>query len=283
MILNTNIASLNTQRNLYATNNAMQKSLEKLSSGYRINRAADDAAGLAISETMKAQINGLNQAKRNAQDGISLIQTAEGALNEIHAILQRLNELAVQAANGTYDEDTDLENIEKEVSELINEINHIAESTKFNGKQLLVAGTSGGTNMTVSLQIGASNDTSDKMTLKIAAADATNLGLTPSSGTKISLADQTSAQSAIASIGKAIETISTQRAQLGAYQNRLEHTINNLGTTAENLAAANSRIRDVDMAAEMSEFTKNQVLNQAGVAMLAQANMAPQSILKLLG
>ncbi|NLM22174.1 MAG: flagellin [Peptococcaceae bacterium] len=283
MILNTNIASLNTQRNLYATNNAMQKSLEKLSSGYRINRAADDAAGLAISETMKAQINGLNQAKRNAQDGISLIQTAEGALNEIHAILQRLNELAVQAANGTYDEDTDLENIEKEVSELINEINHIAESTKFNGKQLLVAGTSGGTNMTVSLQIGASNDTSDKMTLKIAAADATNLGLTPSSGTKISLADQTSAQSAIETIGTAIKKISTQRAQLGAYQNRLEHTINNLGTTAENLAAANSRIRDVDMAAEMSEFTKNQVLNQAGVAMLAQANMAPQSILKLLG
>ena len=283
MILNTNIASLNTQRNLYATNNAMQKSLEKLSSGYRINRAADDAAGLAISETMKAQINGLNQAKRNAQDGISLIQTAEGALNEIHAILQRLNELAVQAANGTYDEDTDLENIEKEVSELINEINHIAESTKFNGKQLLVAGTSGGTNMTVSLQIGASNDTSDKMTLKIAAADATNLGLTPSSGTKISLADQTSAQSAIETIGTAIKKISTQRAQLGAYQNRLEHTINNLGTTAENLAAANSRIRDVDMAAEMSEFPKNQVLNQAGVAMLAQANMAPQSILKLLG
>jgi len=268
MILNTNIASLNTQRNLYATNNAMQKSLEKLSSGYRINRAADDAAGLAISETMKAQINGLNQAKRNAQDGISLIQTAEGALNEVHAILQRLNELAVQAANQTY-ADGDLNNIQKEVTSLLAEIDHIAESTKFNGKALLSNGAA-----TITLQIGA--NASDTMKIGLSSANTTAL--------VINNIDLSSAASvALTAIGSAIGKISTARAELGAYQNRLEHIINNLGTTAENLAAANSRIRDVDMAAEMSEFTKSQVLNQAGVAMLAQANMAPQSILKLLG
>ncbi|NLO98276.1 MAG: flagellin [Peptococcaceae bacterium] len=270
MILNTNIASLNTQRNLFATNNAMQKSLEKLSSGYRINRAADDAAGLAISETMKAQINGLNQAKRNAQDGISLIQTAEGALNEIHAILQRLNQLAVQASNGTY-ADGDLENIQAEVDSLLDEIDHIAESTKFNGKDLL-----SDTASTITLQIGATS--SDRMEIALSSATVTSLSIEG-----ISLTSAASATAALNAISSAIETISTARAELGAYQNRLEHIINNLGTTAENLTAANSRIRDVDMAAEMSEFTKNQVLNQAGVAMLAQANMAPQSILKLLG
>jgi len=270
MILNTHIASLNTQRNLFATNNAMQKSLEKLSSGYRINRAADDAAGLAISETMKAQINGLNQAKRNAQDGISLIQTAEGALNEIHAILQRLNQLAVQASNGTY-ADGDLENIQAEVDSLLDEIDHIAESTKFNGKDLL-----SDTASTITLQIGATS--SDRMEIALSSATVTSLSIEG-----ISLTSAASATAALNAISSAIETISTARAELGAYQNRLEHIINNLGTTAENLTAANSRIRDVDMAAEMSEFTKNQVLNQAGVAMLAQANMAPQSILKLLG
>jgi flagellin len=268
MILNTNIASLNTQRNLYATNNAMQKSLEKLSSGYRINRAADDAAGLAISETMKAQINGLNQAKRNAQDGISLIQTAEGALNEVHAILQRLNELAVQAANQTYAEG-DLGNIQKEVVSLLEEIDHIANSTKFNGKELLKED-----NNEITLQIGAT--ASDTMKIELSSALTNKLGID-----NIDLS--TDAKVALSAIATAIGDISTARAELGAYQNRLEHIINNLGTTAENLAAANSRIRDVDMAAEMSEFTKSQVLNQAGVAMLAQANMAPQSILKLLG
>ncbi|NLL52128.1 MAG: flagellin, partial [Peptococcaceae bacterium] len=237
---------------------------------------------LAISETMKAQINGLNQAKRNAQDGISLIQTAEGALNEVHAILQRLNELAVQAANGTYserasdDEPSDLANIQKEVKSLLIEIDHIANSTKFNGTGLLSAATSSTTNIT--LQIGAGSSEDDRMTINLTGANSTVLEVN-----EISLSSQASAQAAIGLIGSAIDKISTQRAELGAYQNRLEHIINNLGTTAENLAAANSRIRDVDMAAEMSEFTKSQVLNQAGVAMLAQANMAPQSILKLLG
>jgi flagellin len=236
---------------------------------------------------MKAQINGLNQAKRNAQDGISLIQTAEGALNEVHAILQRLNELAVQAANGTYvegEENSDLANIQAEVKSLLAEIDHIAQGTTFNGKQLL-AGTTSGTVFTaattITLQIGASASSIDQMEVVFAAADASTLGL--SGAATINLTTSTGAISAITAIGSAIADISEARAELGAYQNRLEHTINNLGTTSENLAAANSRIRDVDMAAEMSEFTKSQVLNQAGVAMLAQANMAPQSILKLLG
>lgn len=269
MILNTNIASLNTQRNLQTTNGAMQKSLEKLSSGYRINRAADDAAGLAISETMKAQINGLNQAKRNAQDGISLIQTAEGALNETHSILQRLNELATQAANGTY-QTSDLTNIQKEVTSLLAEVNNIATNTKFNGKSLISA--SG----TATLQIGTTS--AEIMTISLSSASAASLGISA-----VSLGSMASASAALSTIKTAIGTVSTNRAALGAYQNRLEHTINNLGTTSENLSAANSRIRDVDMAAEMSQFTKNQVLNQAGVAMLAQANQSPQSILKLLG
>ncbi len=269
MILNTNIASLNTQRNLQTTNNAMQKSLEKLSSGYRINRAADDAAGLAISETMKAQINGLNQAKRNAQDGISLIQTAEGALNETHSILQRLNELATQAANGTY-QSSDLDNIQSEVTSLLAEVDNIANNTKFNGKALIAAAGS------ATLQIGTTS--SETMSITLSGATTTSLAING-----INLGSMASARAALATIKTAIGTVSTNRASLGAYQNRLEHTINNLGTTSENLSAANSRIRDVDMASEMSEFTKNQVLNQAGVAMLAQANQAPQSILKLLG
>jgi flagellin len=271
MILNTNIGSLNTQRNLSATNTAMQKSLEKLSSGYRINKAADDAAGLAISETMKAQINGLNQAKRNAQDGISLLQTAEGGMNETHAILQRMRELAVQAANGTYDSTTDLANIQEEINSLVTEIGHISASTKFNGKDLLSSAVG-----TITLQVGATN--ADTMVMTMQKADTTTLGVNALSITTVA-----DANAAISTIDGAIEKVSTARAKLGAYQNRLEHIINNLGTTSENLAAANSRIRDVDMAAEMSQFTKNQVLSQAGVAMLAQANQAPQAILKLLG
>jgi len=221
MILNTNIASMNTQRNLQTTSNSMQKSLEKLSSGYRINRAADDAAGLAISETMKAQINGLNQAKRNAQDGISLIQTAEGALNETHSILQRLNELATQASNGTY-ASGDLSNIQKEVTSLLGEVSHIATSTKFNGKSLLsVAGTA-------TLQIGTT--ATDTMVVSLTSATSTTLAINA-----ISLSTMASASAALSTLSDAIGTVSTNRASLGAYQNRLEHTINNLGTTSENL------------------------------------------------
>lgn len=269
MILNTNIASLNTQRNLQASNTAMQKSLEKLSSGYRINKAADDAAGLAISETMKAQISGLNQANRNAQDGISLIQTAEGGLNETQAILQRMRELAVQASNGTYSSG-DLDNIQSEITNLTDEIDQIS-TTKFNGVALL-----DGSVAAVTLQIGATAADSMAVTMQDGKSATLLAG-------GVDVTNMAGAKTAITDIDAAIAAVSTSRADLGANQNRLEHIINNLGTTSENLTAANSRIRDVDMAAEMSNFTKSQVLNQAGVAMLAQANQAPQSILKLLG
>lgn len=272
MIINTNMASLNAQRSLTATNNAMQQSLEKLSSGYRINKAADDAAGLAISEKMRAQIKGLNQAQRNAQDGISLVQTAEGALNETHSILQRLRELAVQAANDS-NTSADRSQINEEVIALKNEINRIASATEFNTKKLIDGSLKPSLGR---IQVGANQ----AQVITVAINTMTLSGLQIDG---ISVTTYTHANSAIGAISKAIDSVSTQRAKLGALQNRLEHTIANLGTASENLTAAESRIRDVDMAKEMSEFTKNQVLSQAGVAMLAQANQAPQAVLKLLG
>ncbi|WP_206810930.1 flagellin N-terminal helical domain-containing protein [Paradesulfitobacterium ferrireducens] len=269
MIINTNIASLNAQRNLFTTNNSLQKSLEKLSSGYRINRAADDAAGLAISEKMRGQIKGLNQATRNAQDGISLIQTAEGALNETHSILQRMRELAVQAASGTYTSG-DQAKISTEFGQLMSEVTRIARQTEFNAMKLLSSGK------TINLQIGANSG--QTMAVKLSAMSSSALKID-----KLGVGSVGSATSAISVVNSAINAVSTKRANFGSYQNRLEHTIANLQTASENLVAAESRIRDVDMAKEMSEFTKNQVLSQAGVAMLAQANQAPQAILKLLG
>lgn len=271
MIINTNIASLNAQRNLSGTNNALQKSLEKLSSGFRINKAADDAAGLAISEKMRAQIRGLNQAQRNAQDGISLAQTAEGALNETHSILQRMRELAVQSASDS-NTDNDRAQINEEVQALVKELDRIAKTTEFN-TQVLLDGTFTGK----LIQVGANAN----QTISISISAMTVSGALKLSGVTVST--QAGANSAIARISNAIDAVSTARAKLGALQNRLEHTIANLGTASENLTAAESRIRDVDMAKEMSEFTKNQILSQAGVAMLAQANQAPQAVLKLLG
>lgn len=454
MIINTNIGSLNAQRNLLGTNNTMQKSLEKLSSGYRINKASDDAAGLAISEKMRGQIKGLKQATRNAQDGISLIQTAEGALNETHSILQRMRELAVQSANDS-NSDSDRSEIQKEIAQLLTEINRISSSTEFNTKKLLngesgtkisystnanlafaqitdgeavtagskaieitaaatqakvegaavgdltglggeqtvsiggvnitfdvtegdeaataqafidavnaanigivasgdedgidliaeaygsignftvaanavtealglttddstsesavganvagtidgVAGTGNGLTLSgsgisveftvsantvdtkgsveitkneLSLQIGANNG--QDMRINIGSVSTMDLGVST-----LDASTQAGAKSAIQKLDTAIGLVSSERSKLGAYQNRLDHTINNLGTAAENLTSAESRIRDVDMAAEMSEFTKAQILSQAGVAMLAQANQAPQAVLKLLG
>jgi flagellin len=265
-----NVEALNAHRQLAVNQGNLSKSIEKLSSGLRINRAGDDAAGLAISEKMRGQIRGLKQAQRNAQDGISLIQTAEGALQEVHAILQRMRELAVQAANDT-NTDEDRGEIQKEVDQLIAEINRIAGNTEFNTQKLLDGSFSAkkihiGANATQSLEITINN------------MDATRL----LGAATLSVSDQTDADGAITTINNAIETVSSERSKLGALQNRLEHTIANLGTSAENLAAAESRIRDVDMAAEMMEFTKNQILQQAGVAMLAQANMAPQAVLQLL-
>ncbi|WP_019424719.1 flagellin N-terminal helical domain-containing protein [Paenibacillus sp. OSY-SE] len=269
MFINTNVGAINAHRNLGMNNTAMSKTMEKLSSGFRINRAADDAAGLAISEKMRFQIGGMNQAMRNAQDGISLIQTAEGALTEVHSMLQRLNTLANQSATGTYD-DKDRANTQKEVNSLIKEINNIATSTNFNGTKLLSAAGS------IKFQIGV--DKANVLTAKLAAMGAGALGI---SG--LSISSQAAAATALAKISSALNKVSAQRADFGAVQNRLEHTINNLGVTAENLSASESRIRNADMAKEMTDFTRNQILVQAGTAMLAQANSAPQSVLKLLG
>jgi len=256
MIINNNISAINTRNQLFITNTAATKSMEKLSSGKRINRAADDAAGLSISEKMRAQIRGLNQAARNAQDGISLIQTAEGALDEVSNMLVRLKELAVQKANGTYNTD-DVGNLNLEMNSLGAEIDNIFASTKFNGKKVL----------TTSVGIVISDDGTTKLTIQ-----ATNT----TSITSLSSA------SSVTDIEVAITKVNAARATYGASQNRLESTVRNLKTTAENLQAAESRIRDTDMAEEMSTFTKYSILVQAGTAMLAQANMAPQSVLSLL-
>lgn len=273
MRINQNISAMNTYSRLTSANSAKSKSLEKLSSGLRINRAGDDAAGLAISEKMRGQVSGLNQASKNAQDGISLIQTAEGALNETHSILQRMRELAVQSASDT-NTATDRGEIQKEVTQLIAEVDRIATTTQFNTQNLL--DTTGGTAGTFTLQIGAN----ESQTLDVAIGDmqAAALGV---DGVDLSV-DAATSTAAITTINDAIESVSAERASLGANQNRLEHTINNLNATAENLSTAESRIRDVDMAKEMMEFTKNNILSQAATSMLAQANQMPQSVLQLL-
>lgn len=384
MHIQHNIAALNSHRQLATNTSALSKNLEKLSSGYRINRAGDDAAGLAISEKMRAQIRGLDQATANANDAISLVQTAEGGMQETHSILQRMRELAVQSSNGTYQDTVDREALNKEMSSLKSEIDRIAKSTNFNGISLL-DGSLGGTQATAAagaitnvagagaakITISGGNITAaDTLTLSSAAGDLTTLAVTAATTgvtfqasddhrtfvavvnqtaslenaekwngvvvkienatvaagaatsvitpgtasanalkftisangtnegqvalnlenmdanslqiTATSVDTQANAAAAIASIDAAINTVSMQRADLGALQNRLEHTVNNLGTTSENLTSAESRVRDVDMAKEMMAMTKNNILNQASTAMLAQANTMPQSILQLL-
>jgi flagellin len=272
MIINHNISALNTYRQLSINNTTASKSLEKLSSGLRVNRAGDDAAGLAISEKMRGQIRGLDQATRNSQDAISLIQTAEGALNETHSILQRMRELAVQAASDT-NTGEDRGAIGQEITELKSEIDRIASQTEFNTQKLLNGSAAG-----YIFQIGANADQTISLSISNMAASALGVdGVSIISGTTAS-----SASSMITTIDTAINSVSTARAALGAQQNRLEHTINNLGTSSENLTAAESRIRDVDMAKEMMAFTKNSILQQAATAMLAQANQAPQNVLQLL-
>ena len=269
MRINQNAAAFNAWRNMSATDSRMNKSLEKLSSGLRINRAADDAAGLAISEKMRAQVRGLMQASRNALDGISLIQTAEGALNETHAVLQRMRELSVQASNDTLT-DADRGQLQAEVTQLIAEVDRIATATTFNTKALL-----DGTMAAAIFQVGP--NTGNSITLAIGDMQAAALGVDA-----IDISTQAGASGAITTLDTALGTVATTRAGLGAVQNRLEHTIANLGVAAENLQAAESRIRDVDMALEMTQFTRHQILIQAGTAMLAQANMKPQSVLQLL-
>ena len=273
MRINNNIMALNTH-NFYTGNNArVAKSAEKLSSGYRVNRAGDDAAGLAISEKMRGQIRGLNMAQKNSQDAVSLVQTAEGALQESHAILQRMRELAVQARSDTNDNTVDRDALDKEFQALMLEIDDTAKKTTFNGM-----GVIDGSFQTNGITIQTGANYGDELTINISAMDADTIGI---SGTNV--ASGGSARDAISAVNAAINKISTQRAALGALQNRLEHKINNLATSAENLQAAESRIRDVDMAKEMTNFTKNNILVQASTSMLAQANANPQSVLQLLG
>ncbi|MEC3839819.1 flagellin N-terminal helical domain-containing protein [Bacillus amyloliquefaciens] len=326
MRINHNIAALNTSRQLNAGSNAASKNMEKLSSGLRINRAGDDAAGLAISEKMRSQIRGLDMASKNAQDGISLIQTSEGALNETHSILQRMSELATQAANDT-NTDSDRSELQKEMDQLASEVTRISTDTEFNTKKLL-----DGTAKDLTFQIGANQGQTMSLSINKMDSESLKVGTTytvNADGSKITDKDGNeatlvtdgskgpngyydatdklvyqadsaltadskvtkgidisssakAASSALTTIKTAIDTVSSERAKLGAVQNRLEHTINNLGTSSENLTSAESRIRDVDMASEMMEYTKNNILTQASQAMLAQANQQPQQVLQLL-
>ncbi len=268
--VNTNIEALNAHRNLVLTGMMLSKSQEKLASGYRINRAADDAAGLAISEKLRSQVKGLQTAIRNAQDAISLIQTAEGALTEAHSIVQRMRELAVQAANGTLTTE-DRKALDSEAQQLISELDRIANTTEFNTMKLLNQ-----TN-TFTFQIGA--NAGQVMTVVISATTSASTALNISG---LALSTVASASAAIVGLDYALTYVSGVRASLGAVQNRLEHTIANLGVAAENLQAADSRIRDVDVALEQVNFTKLQILQQAGIAVLAQANVGPQAVLQLL-
>jgi flagellin len=283
LTVNTNIAAINAYRNLSVTNDAMNKSMQRLSSGYRINTAADDAAGLAISEGLKSQIGGLTVAVRNTQDGISVAQTAEGALNETTSILQRMRDLSVQAANGGSNDPNAQAAANQEFTQLKSELDRIQSTTAFGGQKLLNGSYTG------TFQVGANNTGAEQIKIDLTSSgalsgsgitglDSAGLGL---SGASIS--GTAGAQTAIATLDTAIKGVSTVRASLGATQNRFEHTINNLNVAIQNTTAANSRIVDTDMASEMTNFSKSQILVQAGTAMLAQANAASQSVLKLLG
>jgi len=281
MRINNNITALNSHRQYGINNGAIAKNVEKLSSGYRINRAGDDAAGLAISEKMRAQIRGLNMGSKNAQDGISLVQTAEGALQTAHNILQRMRELAVQSASDTNETTIDRKALDLEFQQLYDEINQTAELTEFNTMKLINGDWS---SVALEIQAGANKAVENQLSITIAAMDTNGLQLgtktTPSYNIRTSASGS---RDALDAVNDAINSVSMQRARLGALQNRLEFRIQNLDISAENLQAAESRIRDVDMAKQMTDFTKNSILFQASTAMLAQANAIPQSVLQLLG
>lgn len=272
--INTNIASINAQRNMRGTRINLDKSLEKLASGFRINKAGDDAAGLAISESLRAQIRGYGQALRNTQDGISMIQVAEGGLNEVSSILIRLRELGVQAASDTVGP-VERQFLNVEYEQLLQEIDRIADATEFNGTPLL-----NGTGALFDFQIGIRNDpTIDRITFDASKADSNTAAI----GVNLtSVADKASAQNSLAAVDKAIMNVSAMRADFGAIQNRLQSTMNNLAVSIENISAANSRIRDTDVAEESAELTKNNVLMQAGTSVLAQANQTTASAVQLL-
>ncbi len=270
MVVQHNLTAMNANRQLGVTTSAQAKSTEKLSSGYRINRAGDDAAGLTISEKMRSQVRGLNKASTNAQDGVSLIQVAEGALAETHSILQRMNELATQAANDT-NTTIDRNAVQKEINQLVSEIDRIQSTTQFNTMNLLDGSFSG-----KNLQVGSLSG--QAISISISNMNSSSLKVT-----NMSVASYASAGSAMDKIQSAINSVSEQRSYLGALQNRLEHTIANLDNISENTQAAESRLRDTDMADEMVEYSKNNILAQAGQSMLAQANQSNQGVLSLLG
>ena len=272
MVVQHNMQSMNANRQLGITTGAQGKVTEKLSSGYKINRAADDAAGLTISEKMRSNIRGLTQASSNAQDGVSCVQTAEGALTEVHSMLQRMNELAVKAANGT-NTTADRQAIQAEISQLNAEISRVAESTEFNTLNLLKG------SFNYDIQVGAANKDEQRINITIKGMSATILG---TNNIDVSTNKGEGAKTAIGVITKAIARVSEQRSNLGAIQNRLEHTIANLDNIVENTTAAESAIRDTDMAKTMVEYTKNNILSQAGTAMLSQANQSTQNVLSLL-
>ena len=283
MVVQHNLTAMNTQRQLNITTGTQAKVTEQLSSGYKINRAADDAAGLTISEKMRSQIRGLTQASANAEDGVSAVQTAEGALAEVHDMLQRMNELAVKSANGT-NTSADRIAIQKEVNALVSEINRVSQSSQFNTLNLLDGSFTGKT-----LQVGAANKTEQTIKISIKAMNAAGLGISKLKDPSLdktstdTLATQAGAKAAISLITKAIAQVSSQRSSLGAIQNRLEHTIKNLDNIVENTTAAESAIRDTDMASAMVKYSTNNILAQAGQSMLAQANQSTQGVLSLLG
>lgn len=277
MIVQHNLQAMNSNRQLSITTDNQAKATEKLSSGYKINRAADDAAGLTISEKMRAQVRGLTQASANAQDGISMVQTAEGALAEVHEMLQRMNELAVKAANGTMTS-ADRTAVQMEIKALTSEIDRVQQSTNFNTLYLLSG------KLKIELQVGAKANQVIKLSIaEMSAAGLKINGLTVSSGGQTGKAGAKNAQDAITKISAAIKSVSEQRSKLGAIQNRLEHTIKNLDNIAENTQSAESAIRDTDIAKTMVEYSKNNILSQAGQSMLAQANQSTQGALSLLG
>ena len=285
MVVQHNLTAMNSNRMLGVTTSTQSKLTEQLSSGYKINRAADDAAGLTISEKMRSQIRGLTQASANAQDGISCVQTAEGALAEVHDMLQRMNELAVKSANGT-NTTADRVAVQKEINALVSEIDRVSQSTQFNTLNLLDGTFAASKNVT--LQVGTANKTEQTIQIKITAMSAKGLGIDTLKNTGLksnatSLTTQAGARAAISMITQAIAKVSSQRSSLGAVQNRLEHTINNLDNIVENTTAAESAIRDTDMADTMVRYSNNSILAQAGQSMLAQANQSNQGVLSLLG
>ena len=288
MRIQHNIAALSSHRNLTNNNSSVTKNLEKLSSGYKINRAGDDAAGLAISEKMRAQITGLETATKNAQDGVSLVQTAEGALTEVHSMLNRMVELATQSANGTYST-TNRQEMQKEINALRAEIDRIGKSSNFNGTSLFTGSSS------ITLHVGETSKPHNQLKVTLNQMSSSQIGTHTTNATtfkktlttgkavsNISVTTAAKAKEAIGIANNAIDQISSMRSDFGALQNRLEHTINNLSVQSENITAAESRIRDVDMAKEMMAYTKNNILVQASQAMLAQANQVPQGVLQLL-